>query len=520
MKSNLLSSLNEGQRESVVTTEGPLLIIAGAGSGKTKMITHRIAYLLESGIKESEILALTFTNKAGKEMGNRIRELTGKQLPNLLTTTFHSFALRVLKKYIHNLGFHHNFTIYDMQDCTAVFKEVLREKEYDIASFDIKGLLAAHSEIKTGRKKIHPLYTKDIANIFEIYTEHMKLYNALDFDDLILFTLKLFDDFPQILEEVRGQFSYIMVDEFQDTSKEQYRLIYLLASQHHNICIVGDDDQSIYSWRGANYQNIVQFESDFSERKEIFLDRNYRSSNTILSAANQLIVHNSDRKEKTLWTDSENGETIITLESEDGEDEAKTIINQIKAISFKEQVGWSDFGILVRTNHLLPTIENAMMLEQIPVAVTGGQSFFERKEVKDVIAYMRLFVNVNDDIALLRIINTPRRKIGLATLSLIRRIKDSRHISYWDAIAYVIENKKSYPPSRVAPLERFYNLIEEYQTLFFQAGRRKSKVLHSLMEAIEYKSYLIGEYPGNENGALWRFFFNRDLFKTLFTMGK
>ncbi|MGD1833324.1 MAG: ATP-dependent helicase [Sphaerochaetaceae bacterium] len=505
MNSSLLSTLNEGQRQSVLTTEGPLLIIAGAGSGKTKMITHRIAYLLESGVQEKEILALTFTNKAGNEMSERIRSLTGKPLKDLLTTTFHSFALRILKKHIHHLGFHHNFTIYDGQDCTAVFKEVLREKEYDIASFDIRTLLAVHSEIKTSRIKSHPLYTPDIASLFETYEQHMKLYNALDFDDLIINTLKLFEEFPHVLEQVRSRFTHIMVDEFQDTSAMQYRLIHHLAQEHRNICIVGDDDQSIYSWRGANYQNIVQFETDFPERKEIFLDRNYRSSNTILSAANQLIVNNSDRKEKTLWTDSDNGETIITLESEDGEDEARTIIEQMRSVSFREQLGWSSFGILVRTNHLLPTLENAFMLEQIPVSVTGGQSFFERKEVKDLIAYMRVFVNLNDDIALLRIINTPRRKIGLATLSAVRHIKDALHISYWEAIAHILEHKEDYPSSRIKALQQFYDLIEEYQSLFFQGGRRKSKVLHSLLERIEYRSFLLCEYPGNENGALWRY---------------
>ncbi|NCB02269.1 MAG: AAA family ATPase, partial [Spirochaetia bacterium] len=505
MNSSLLSTLNEGQRKSVLQTKGPLLIIAGAGSGKTKMITHRIAYLLEQGVKEEEILALTFTNKAGSEMGFRIRELTKRALPHLQTTTFHSFGLRILKKYIHHLGFHNNFTIYDQQDCISVFKEVLREQDIDIMSVDIKELLMAYSEIKTNRVKTHPVYTKEVAHLCSLYSEHMKLYNALDFDDLIIQTLTLFDSFPHILEEVRNSFHYIMVDEFQDTSLDQYRLIYLLAKEHHNIAVVGDDDQSIYSWRGANYENIVNFEKDFPERVEIFLDRNYRSSGTILSAANQLIKNNSTRKEKTLWTDSGKGDTIVILESEDGAFEAKNIITHMRKESFTHNLSYDNFGILVRTNHLIPEFENALMLENIPVSVSGGMSFFERKEVKDVIAYMRIFINESDDIALLRIINTPRRRIGLATLTLLRKIKDKYHLSYMECIRYVIEHRGDFPTKQGDALSSFHSLISDYKEMFMKGGRNRNKVLTSLMEAIEYRSYLLGEYPGNENGAMWRY---------------
>ncbi len=505
MSSSLLSSLNEGQRRSVLQTTGPLLIIAGAGSGKTNMITHRIAYLLEMGVKEEEILALTFTNKAGKEMAMRIKELTGKPLKNLLTTTFHSFALGVLKKYIHHLGFHNNFTIYDQQDCISVFKEVLREQDIDFTTLNIQELLQVHSEIKTKRSSTHPLYTKEMQSLFELYNHHMKLYNALDFDDLIMHTLYLFDNFPDILEEVKNRFSYIMVDEFQDTSINQYKLIYLLAKDHRNIAVVGDDDQSIYSWRGANYENIVNFERDFPERLEIFLDRNYRSSKTILTAANQLIKNNSARKDKTLWTDFDSGDSIVIIQSEDGKDEVKNIVTEMRKESFTHHLSYDKFGILVRTNHLLPEIENALMLENIPVQVSGGMSFFERKEVKDIIAYMRLFINENDDIALLRIINTPRRKIGVSTLALLRRVKDSLHLPYFSCIEYIIKNQNNYSKRQVEALERFLDLITTYKELFMKGGRNRNKVLTSLVEAIEYRSYLLGEYPGNETGAMYRY---------------
>ncbi len=505
MNSSLLATLNEGQKKSVLHMTGPLLIIAGAGSGKTKMITHRIAYLLEQGVEEKEILALTFTNKAGHEMASRIRELTGRPLANLLTTTFHSFGLRILKKHIHNLGFHNNFTIYDQQDCTAVFKEVLREQDIDITSINIKEMLGVFSAIKTNRVKTHPLFTKDIEKLYEIYLEHMKLYNALDFDDLIIHTLSLFDRFPHVLKAVKSQYNYIMVDEFQDTSFDQYRLIYLLAKEHRNIAVVGDDDQSIYSWRGANYENIVNFEKDFPELLEIFLDRNYRSTGTILSAANQLIKNNNARKDKTLWTESDHGETIVIMPCEDSTFEAKNIITQLRKESFSHHLSYDNFGILVRTNILLPDLENALMLENIPVSVSGGMSFFERKEIKDIIAYMRLFLNESDDIALLRIINTPRRRIGLSTLSLLRKIKDSLHLSYMGCIEYLVKHKESYPAKQVEALESFYTLILDYKDLFLKGGRYRSKVLTSLIETIEYRSYLLGEYPGNENGAMWRF---------------
>lgn len=505
MNSSLLSSLNEGQKKSVLQTSGPLLIIAGAGSGKTNMITHRIAYLLEQGVKEEEILALTFTNKAGSEMAMRIKELTHKPLKKLLTTTFHSFALRVLKKYIHHVGFHNNFTIYDQQDCISVFKEVLREQDIDLTTINIKEMLMVYSEIKTQRSSTHPLYTKEIASLFKIYAQHMKLYNALDFDDLIIHTLYLFENFPDVLHEVKSRFSYIMVDEFQDTSTNQYKMVYLLAKDHRNIAVVGDDDQSIYSWRGANYENIINFEKDFPERLEIFLDRNYRSSGTILTAANQLIKNNSARKEKTLWTDLDNGDSIVIIESEDGASEVKNIVTQMRKENFTHHLSYDNFGILVRTNQLLPEIENALMLENIPVQVSGGMSFFERKEVKDIIAYMRVFINESDDIALLRIINTPRRKIGLATLGLLRRVKDSFHMPYMACIEYIISHRENYPSKQVEALERFSHLITTYKELFMKGGRNRSKVLTSLVEAIEYRSYLLGEYPGNENGAMYRY---------------
>lgn len=505
MHLDLSSSLNTEQCEAASIIHGPVLIIAGAGSGKTRMICYRIAHLLQSGVAQERILALTFTNKAAAEMAQRVRELTGSSLPGLVTSTFHAFGLRILKKHCQMLGYRHNFTIYDGTDRGALLREVLLEEQLDPMAHDIDALLQLFSDIKTGRGSWPSDAPRTFRMLYDAYRDHMRLYNAFDFDDLLMLPLELFERYPHILQEYRGQYTHIMVDEFQDTSLEQYRLVRALAQESRNLCVVGDDDQSIYSWRGANYRNIMLFEQDFPERKEIKLERNYRSTGTILEAANNLIVNNTERKEKSLWTQSGKGGRIVLMHPEDEEDEIQTIIGHMRSISFDRQVGWDAFGILVRTNHLIPFIENKLMLEQIPCSVSGGQSFFERKEVKDTLAYLRVLANPDDDIAFLRIVNTPRRGLGRTSLILLRQIAEQQHVSLYSALGIAIAPGAHSSPKQIEPMRQLYDLIGTYRQAIFAAGKRKSAVLRSLMEEIGYRHHIASEHPGNEQAALWRY---------------
>lgn len=502
MSMHLLSSLNESQRRSVEQTEGPLLIIAGAGSGKTRMITHRIVYLMEKGVPPQNILALTFTNKAAREMGERIGELrTGHKGEVPLTATFHSFAMMVLKSTIHLLGYTSRFTIYDTQDCISLMKEVMREHDVDITAIDARDLLDVYSRFRRGQKEARGEFTGLTRDLCISFQEHKKGYNALDFDDLIYLLLEIFTTHEEVLDRYRNQFRYIMVDEFQDTSREQYRIVRLLAENHRNIAVVGDDDQSIYSWRGADYGNIIQFEKDFPERTEIFLDRNYRSTGMILSAANQLILNNSERKKKNLWTQEDQGTAITLMESEDNEKEAADIAERIRQDSFTHNRPYSDYAILVRTNHLLPALETQLMDRQMSVNVSGGMSFYDRREVKDVIAYIRVLVNAQDDIALLRIINTPKRRIGLTTLKLLRSIKDAHGVSYYEAIRMAVESPSGESSRQKDALSGFLSLIDQYSEMFMKSGSPRHRVLSRLLDEIHYRSYLLGEYPTNEKTA-------------------
>ncbi|MDD4219754.1 MAG: UvrD-helicase domain-containing protein [Sphaerochaetaceae bacterium] len=505
MPINLTGALNAEQSKAATTIHGPLLIIAGAGSGKTRVLCYRIAHLLQSNIKPENILALTFTNKAAQEMASRVRDLTKKSLVNLTTSTFHAFGMKVLKKHGHLLGYKSNFTIYDGADQASLLREVLFEEELDPQAYAIDTMLHLFSEIKTERKG-WPSDTPQIAKtLYDAYRRHLRLYNAVDFDDLLMLPLDIFTRYPQVLDEYRSRFSHIMVDEFQDTSFEQYRLVKLLAQQSRNLCVVGDDDQSIYSWRGANYQNIILFEKDFPERIEIKLERNYRSTGTILDAANHLIVHNSQRKEKSLWTKSDSGKKIVMLHPQDDEEEIDLIISQMRKISFEQQLSWDNFGILVRTNHLIPAIENKLMLEHIPYNVSGGQSFFERKEVKDTLAYLRLLANPDDDVAFLRIVNTPRRKIGRTTLQFLRDVAEEHRCSLYSALSYCIAPDSNQGAKRVQPLRALYELIENYRQTIFRSGRKKSAVLKTLIEEIGYRQYLALTYPDNDQAVQWRY---------------
>jgi len=499
MHFNLEKELNPEQCRAASLLHGPLLVIAGAGSGKTRMLTYRIAHMLECGIKEESILALTFTNKAAAEMGERIRSLTGLKLKKLTTTTFHSFGMGVLKQYIQYLGFKNNFTIYDTNDRTALIKEVIQNLDYVVESFDLYELSALFSDIKTKRKVFGPNASDKIRGLYLEYEKHLKAYNAVDFDDLIMKPLDLFEKKPEVLEALRSRFTHILVDEFQDTSLSQYRMVELLASKSRNLCVVGDDDQSIYSWRGANYENLVMFERDFPERLEIKLERNYRSSGTILEAANSLIVNNQMRKEKKLWTDSGKGSSIRLIHPAHDEEEASVIADEILLKHKKNDLPFSDFGVLVRTNSLLATLEAKFVERGIPTQVTGGQSFFDRKEIRDILSYLKVMANQDDDVNLLRVINTPRRGIGRTTLEKMRKVADDHKCSLYSALALMaVATDGQIKEGMQKALKRFYDMIESYHHDLFQAGSKRSFVLRNLVQEIGYKAYLEGEHPEHE----------------------
>ena len=499
MHFNLEKELNPEQCKAASLLHGPLLVIAGAGSGKTRMLTYRIAHMLECGIKEESILALTFTNKAAAEMGERIRSLTGLKLKKLTTTTFHSFGMGVLKQYIQYLGFKNNFTIYDTNDRTALIKEVIQNLDYVVESFDLYELSALFSDIKTKRKVFGPNASDKIRGLYLEYEKHLKAYNAVDFDDLIMKPLDLFEKRPEVLEALRSRFTHILVDEFQDTSLSQYRMVEQLASKSRNLCVVGDDDQSIYSWRGANYENLVMFERDFPERLEIKLERNYRSSGTILEAANSLIVNNQMRKEKKLWTDSGKGSSIRLIHPAHDEEEASVIADEILLKHKKNDLPFSEFGVLVRTNSLLATLETKFVERGIPTQVTGGQSFFDRKEMREILSYVQVMANQDDDVNLLRVINTPRRGIGRTTLEKMRKVADDHKCSLYSALSLMaVATDGQIKEGMQKALKRFYDMIESYHYDLFHAGTKRNFVLRNLVQEIGYKAYLEGEHPEHE----------------------
>ena len=486
----LKKELNPEQYKAVTTISGAILIIAGAGSGKTRVITFRIAHMLDSGIPQSQILALTFTNKAAKEMSDRIKDLTQKKLQNLTVSTFHSFGVKVLRQDIEKLGYRENFSIYDETDRVALIKECGRELKYSPDAMDIYMIGNLISNIKTGRKNW------DTANdmyrpLYESYQEGLKLYNAVDFDDLIVLPIKLFKEFPEILQRYKDRYKYIMVDEFQDTSHQQYELMHLLADK--NVAVVGDDDQSIYSWRGADYQNIINFEKDF-DVTEIRLEQNYRSSQTILEAANGVISHNTNRKDKKLWSGKGSGKPIEIFMPDNETDEANFIAESILGISMEEKFKYDDFGVLMRANTQSRYIEEAFLANNIPYTISGGTSFFERKEIRDVISYLRVIANHDDDINLLRIINTPRRGIGRATIQILNDVAEKENCTLWSAINYVITDPLIQASDTVKEdLQSFVDIIENHRSKLL-SGRGLSKKVRELVEAINYKDYLTSEF--------------------------
>ncbi|HHX74086.1 MAG TPA: UvrD-helicase domain-containing protein, partial [Firmicutes bacterium] len=417
--------LNEMQRQAVECVEGPLLILAGAGSGKTRAITYRIAYIIEKGLaKPWEILALTFTNKAAEEMRNRVSALVGA-VPGMWVSTFHAAAVRILRENAPLLGLTKGFVIYDDTDQLTLIKNIMKDLLIDDARFKPRGLLSVISRAKNDLVDEHryteaaaDFYTNTVARVYREYQERLRRQNALDFDDLLLYVVKLFRGHDDVLLRYQEKFKYILIDEYQDTNRVQYEMVLLLAGRHRNICVVGDDDQSIYQFRGADIRNILDFERDWPEAKVVKLEENYRSTGNILAAANHVVKNNTGRKEKTLWTSKPAGDPVVVFAAEDEQHEGRFIAGEIRRLADK----YRQFAVLYRTNAQSRALEDAMLRENIAYQIVGGLRFWERKEVKDIIAYLRVLDNPSDEISLLRIINVPRRGIGATTVERLRAL--------------------------------------------------------------------------------------------------
>jgi DNA helicase-2/ATP-dependent DNA helicase PcrA len=461
--------------------------------------------MLDKGIPQSAILALTFTNKAAREMETRVKELSGRSLRALTVSTFHAFGAKILRSEIEALGWRSNFSIYDEGDKLEAVKEALREcKMYGASeTSDIKTVAQMFSKIKTGLLRWEEGVNPALKNVFDEYQHSLKVYNALDFDDLLVLPITLFGLFPDTLQKYRDRYRYIMVDEFQDTSHIQYDMMKMLASS--NVCVVGDDDQSIYSWRGANYDNILRFEKDFPGMLEIKLEQNYRSTTTILEAANGVISHNTNRKEKRLWTGKDGGGAIEFFRPDNEGAEADFIAEKIREVKFRERLGYDDFGILLRTNSLMDRIEESLLAENIPYRVSGGTSFFARKEIKDILCYLRLIGNTDDDVSLLRIINTPRRGIGKALITRISGLARANRSSLWEAMQKTRYARNTlFEEAAKTGLDQFITLIETAREDIL--GRRPlSQKVTRLVDAIDYWSHLVSDNARNEKAARWKF---------------
>ena len=497
-------TLNDIQQKAAETITGPLLIIAGAGSGKTRVVTTRIALMLDSGIPQKNILALTFTNKAAREMQNRIRELTGMKLQQLTVSTFHAFGVKLLKKYAPLLGYDRRFTIYDEVDKVALLKEVLREAGKQSEKVDFYELIKYLSAVKLGRA-IDKTAGVDMDKLYVEYNDHLKVYNALDFDDLIALPIRLFQEHPDALAECQDTYRYVLVDEFQDTSAAQYRIVRALAEVSRNLCVVGDDDQSIYSWRGANFENIAMFERDFPERLEIKLEQNYRSSKDILDAANNLIQNNTNRKAKSLWTGKAAHSAIEHIMPEDEHAESAFLTRTIRTQAIRLGVDYSQFGILVRTNNLMDTIEEALMADNIPYKVSGGMSFFGRKEIRDLICYLKVIANPHDDVSLLRILNVPRRGIGKTTVRRLREYATAKSLSLYTALHdLVLSAPGEMVPRTVESLTAFHELIDTFKERML-SGKSLSSGLAELVSEVNYWGFLLLEHQGRDSLAKYKF---------------
>lgn len=470
-----LSNLNSMQQEAARQIDGPVLILAGAGSGKTTVLVNRIAHMIEdNNIAPYKIMAITFTNKAANEMKERVTRAIGDAAEDMWLCTFHAACVRILRSHIDRLGFGSSFVIYDTSDTKTVMKECYKELDIDDKILPMRAVLSAISKAKDNMQdaSIYSLVNNDnfhaqrIAEAYELYQKKLKANNALDFDDILFFTVRLLSENPDILEKYQNRFQYIMVDEYQDTNNSQYMLISMLAAKHQNICVVGDDDQSIYKFRGANIQNILNFEDTFPDTKVIKLEQNYRSTQTILDAANSVIHNNHERKDKALWTDNGRGEKIRVFNAENERSEAMYLAREISNARMRGSA-YSDFAVLYRTNAQSRVIEDIFLRNAIPYKVVGGLRFYDRKEIKDIIAFLRLIHNLNDNLSFQRIINEPKRGIGATTIGKIVRISNMEGVSCFEVArnAHIYSELSSASVKLIEFCEMILNLQKSVNTV-------------------------------------------------------
>lgn len=488
---SIYDKLNEPQREAVYHTDGPLLILAGAGSGKTRVLTHRIAYLIgERGVNPWNILAITFTNKAAEEMRQRVDNLVGFGAESVWVSTFHSACVRILRRFIDRLGYENHFTIYDTDDQKTLIKEVCRKVDVDTKVFKERSLLSAISSAKN--EMILPdefelnaggdFAKMKIAKVYREYEAQMRANNALDFDDLLVKTVQLLQTQPDVLESYQERFRYIMVDEYQDTNTVQFQLVSLLAGKYKNLCVVGDDDQSIYKFRGANIRNILDFEHEYPDAKVIKLEQNYRSTGNILNAANSVIANNRGRKEKSLWTENGEGELIRLRQFDTAFDEADFIGEDIKS-AVRQGGSYNDSAVLYRTNAQSRLLEEKFIAMNIPYKIVGGVNFYARREIKDLLAYLKTIDNGRDDVAVRRIINVPKRGIGLTTINRIQESATERGIGFYEALL---------APELIAGVGRSATKLDSFAALieYFKTLAEEMNITDLLQEVIEKTGYI------------------------------
>ncbi len=492
---SIYDTLNDKQRQGVETTQGPVLLLAGAGSGKTRVLTHRIAYLLEEeGVSPWNILAITFTNKAASEMRARVDKLIGFGSEQIWVATFHATCVRILRRYADRLGYDNNFTIYDTDDQKSVMKDICKKLNIDTKMFKERAVLGAISAAKDelispAQYALEAFGDYQKRRISEAYTEYqnvLKKNNAMDFDDLIVKTVELFKSCPEILSQYQNRFRYIMVDEYQDTNTAQFELVRLLADAHRNLCVVGDDDQSIYKFRGANIRNILDFEDTYPEATVIKLEQNYRSTGNILSAANAVISNNKGRKGKKLWTAEGEGSNLHFRQFETAQEEAAFIAEDIREKNREGGTSYGDCAVLYRTNAQARLLEERMVVLGIPYTVVGGQNFYGRKEIKDILAYLKTIDNGRDDVAVKRILNVPKRGIGAASVAKIQAYADAGEMSFYDALCRAGEIPGlGKTADKVKP---FVTLIQGFRSKVDYYGL--SGLLKDLLEMTEYEAYL------------------------------
>ena len=494
---SIYDTLNNEQREAVFCTEGPLLMLAGAGSGKTRSLTHRIAYLIEEkGVAPWNILAITFTNKAAQEMRERVDALVGYGSEDIWISTFHATCSRILRRHIDLLGYDRNFTIYDASDQKSLMKEVLKEMKIDTKQFPERSVMSEISSAKNEYKS--PLDYRNeygsnfrnqrIADIYEHYQKRLKENNALDFDDLLVKMVDLFQTNPDVLEHYQDRFQYIMVDEYQDTNTVQFLLVSLLAKKYRNLCVVGDDDQSIYKFRGANIYNILNFEKVFPDAQVIRLEQNYRSTQNILNAANGVIANNKGRKEKKLWTENQKGELVHFKQYDTEYDEADGVVSRINFLAMRG-VQYKDMAILYRTNAQSRIFEEKLKQKNIPYAIVRGISFYDRKEIKDLMSYLKVVDSGMDDLSVKRIINVPKRGIGQTTINRLQEFAILNKMSFLDAVF----NSDEIPEvaRALAKLHKFADMIEEFRE--YASEHEISELLEHILDVTQYRAELEAE---------------------------